>query len=227
MRVPTILFPLCAVVVLSFAFGCSGEKQEQAVTPDTTQVSKPFVAKSLGNPEDELARKAAQSLIQQFKTRLRSELMAAIKQSGPEGAIEICSRKAPEIAQELSVGGWAIRRASILNRNPKNYPEGPEGEMIRRFEADTSKSTQATWDYTNLIKQYRYFEAIRLEGMCTSCHGKSEEMDPAVVAKLQQLYPSDRAVGFKVGDLRGIFSVSAVWPKGKAQAAKLAQSAGN
>jgi hypothetical protein len=129
------------------------------------------------------------------------------------------------MTKNLSVGGWTIRRASLLNRNPANYPVGSEGQMLQRFAADSTKSVQVTWDYTGGTKVYRYFEAIRLDGMCTACHGKTEEMDAEVVTKLQQLYPNDRAVGFKSGDLRGMFSVSAIWPEGKAEAEKLVAEA--
>lgn len=225
MRVPAILFALFAAVVLSFAFGCSGEKQEQTENKEEDRKANAMVAKPLGNPEDKLAREAAEILVKKFKTELRSELMAAMSQSGAAGAIEICSQKAPQMAKDLSVGGWSIRRTSLMNRNPGNYPTGPEGQFLQRFASDSTKSVQVTWDFTGDTKVYRYFEAIRLDGMCTACHGKTEEMDEDVVAKLQQLYPNDRAVGFKSGDLRGMFAVSAIWPEGKAEAEKLVAAA--
>ncbi|MFV8227127.1 c-type heme family protein, partial [Christiangramia aquimixticola] len=45
-------------------------------------------------------------------------------------------------------------------------------------------------------------------GMCLNCHGEPEkEISKETLVKLDQLYPSDRARGHKVGDLRGMWSV--------------------
>ena len=41
--------------------------------------------------------------------------------------------------------------------------------------------------------------------VCLKCHG--ENIDPAVKAKLGELYPNDKATGYKLGDLRGAFTV--------------------
>ena len=41
--------------------------------------------------------------------------------------------------------------------------------------------------------------------MCLNCHGK--DIDREVVARIDALYPEDRARGYAVGDLRGVFWV--------------------
>ncbi|MBE9562745.1 MAG: DUF3365 domain-containing protein, partial [Proteobacteria bacterium] len=55
-------------------------------------------------------------------------------------------------------------------------------------------------------KQMRYMKAIPTGKPCTVCHG--ETIPPKVQAKITELYPEDKAVGFKVGDLRGAFSIT-------------------
>lgn len=44
---------------------------------------------------------------------------------------------------------------------------------------------------------------------CVNCHGATDTLAPAVVARLAELYPQDQAVGFAEGDLRGWFWVEA------------------
>ena len=39
--------------------------------------------------------------------------------------------------------------------------------------------------------------------MCVICHGEGLSRD--VAARIDELYPDDRAIGFEVGDLRGVF----------------------
>jgi hypothetical protein len=40
---------------------------------------------------------------------------------------------------------------------------------------------------------------------CLKCHGT--DIDPAVAAKLDALYPKDMARGYKAGDVRGAFTL--------------------
>jgi hypothetical protein len=44
-------------------------------------------------------------------------------------------------------------------------------------------------------------------GPCLACHGSPKQFDVAVADLLREKYPDDRAVGYKVGDLRGAVSV--------------------
>ena len=41
--------------------------------------------------------------------------------------------------------------------------------------------------------------------MCVTCHGAKESFSPALIGALAERYPSDQAVGFAEGDLRGWF----------------------
>ena len=55
-------------------------------------------------------------------------------------------------------------------------------------------------------KRFRYMKAIPTGGVCVACHGAS--LNPKVAAKLDSLYPGDKARGFKPGDIRGAFTVA-------------------
>jgi hypothetical protein len=46
--------------------------------------------------------------------------------------------------------------------------------------------------------------------MCTACHGSTEQITPSVKAKLEQMYPNDKAVDYKPGDLRGAVVVTRI-----------------
>ena len=53
--------------------------------------------------------------------------------------------------------------------------------------------------------EFRFMKAIPTGAVCLKCHGT--DLSPAVTAKLTELYPDDKATGFKEGDLRGAFVV--------------------
>ncbi len=51
------------------------------------------------------------------------------------GAIAACSDKAPKMAAAASQNtGWAIRRVSLKNRNPKAVPDAWEKTVLEEFD---------------------------------------------------------------------------------------------
>jgi hypothetical protein len=43
--------------------------------------------------------------------------------------------------------------------------------------------------------------------MCATCHGPTESLSAGVRKEIAERYPTDRAVGFKEGEIRGWFWV--------------------
>lgn len=163
-------------------------------------------------PADRVA--ASRNAVKELQTTLVGELQAAMKAGGPTNAIEVCNTKAGAIAAELSKkSGLGIGRTSLKVRNPKNAPDAWETKVMQDFEARKAKGEDpAALEYSEVVtrhgkKEFRYMKALPVaQGMpCPVCHG--EKIEPAVKAKLQQLYPRDKAVGFKVGDLRGAVTI--------------------
>jgi hypothetical protein len=48
-----------------------------------------------------------------------------------------------------------------------------------------------------------YVEPIYMQSLCLTCHGESLATD--VADEIKRRYPQDEAIGFKPGELRGIF----------------------
>jgi hypothetical protein len=59
---------------------------------------------------------------------------------------------------------------------------------------------------SNGEKTFRFMKAIPTGEVCLKCHGS--DIDPKVKAKLQEAYPEDKATGYKLGDIRGAFTIS-------------------
>lgn len=224
MRVPTFLLILVPAALLLAILACNGEKAEPVAQPKDQDTTQKLVATPLPNPDEILVKAAAEKLVDQFSRRLRSELMDALAKGDAASAIAVCSEKAPALAMEMSGEGWSIRRLSMRQRNPNNYPVSTDAAFYQQLTADSSLTYLATWKSEFQRRTYNYYKPIYMQSMCKSCHGKTEEMDPAVVAQLAKLYPDDRAVGFEDGDLRGIFAVVAQWPDGKEKAEKIMSS---
>ena len=57
-----------------------------------------------------------------------------------------------------------------------------------------------------------FYYPIVTNGMCLQCHGEpNKEIDEATLAQLNNLYPDDKAKGYAMNQVRGIWSIS--WEK--------------
>jgi hypothetical protein len=147
-----------------------------------------------------------------FADALKEELMGAMSAGGPTAAIGACNEKAPAIAVEKSRDGWRVGRTSLKIRNAKNAPDAWELATLEEFEARKAKGeapdklVKAEIVSENGQKTFRFMKAIPTVPLCLNCHGR--DIKPEVAAKLEGLYPADKAKGYGEGELRGAFTLS-------------------
>ncbi len=158
---------------------------------------------------------ASRNAAKEFQGMLGGELKAAIAAGGPVNAIQVCNKKAGEIADDISKKhGWKVGRTSLKVRNTANAPDAWETKVLKDFDARKAKGDDPTkLEHSEVVKQdgksvFRYMKAIPIpqDAPCLACHG--EKIDGAVAAKLKELYPQDKATGYKQGDLRGAFTIT-------------------
>ncbi len=149
----------------------------------------------------DMARAAA--ALQPLKKELRSALTGALREGGPERAIEVCQLRAPEIARLTSTGGAVLGRTSHRLRNPENAPEPWMSEFLAVYLANPEDDEPRAVRLSS--REIGYVEPIRMKGICMKCHG--DRIEPGVQARLQALYPEDEATGFENGEFRGMFWV--------------------
>ncbi len=155
----------------------------------------------------------AQGLVKEYATNLQTVLKGALQSSGPQGAVSICHEQAPQIAADISRrSGWSVGRTSLKPRNPASAPDGYETKVMKEFQARIAKGepaanlVRAEIVSQNGVKVFRFIKAIPTGQVCLTCHGT--QVAPELKAKLQALYPGDKATGFKLGDMRGVFTLS-------------------
>ena len=146
--------------------------------------------------------------------KLLAVLEEEIKKGGPEGAIGVCREKAPAMAKAASEKtGWAIRRVSLKNRNPKAVPDAWEEAVLKDFDKRTAAGEKPTGlekgevVTVDGVKMYRYMKALPTQDICLQCHGTPDRISPAVQAKLKDLYPNDKAVGYAPAEIRGTITL--------------------
>lgn len=177
----------CVFVLIAVCLGAACARAEQPSSPNW----------QAGETTLENSRALALALGSQLKTRLSR----AMREQGPVAAIAVCRDAAPQIAAQLSrLSGARVGRTSQRFRNPLNAPQPWQARVLQSAEFEEYFADDG--------QEVRYMQAIRLGGLCATCHG--QDIAPHIKAALAEHYPHDLATGYAVGELRGAFVVS--WP---------------
>jgi len=202
MRTPMVV-AMAAVILVA---ACSGQPEvDQTPAEDVEAVESGWTMVT----GDELteAQQAQQQrgveAIQVMAGTLMGELTAALDEGGPDGAIEVCSMRAPEIAAAVSNEyGVVLGRTSQRLRNQSNLAPDWAEQLVK------DEVAVPTW-LVGPEGQIAGVLPIVTRAECGMCHGPREEIADEVIAKLDDLYPDDQATGFVEGDLRGWIWVEA------------------
>lgn len=169
-------------------------------------------------PEVTAEVKVSRAVAQQFGATLKEALQQAVNHGGPVSGITVCHDQAGQIAEKWSQEkGMLVGRTSLKIRNPENAPDNWESAVLKQFEARKAQGEPADkLEFSAVIpddqdqRTFRYMKAIPTVSLCLTCHG--ENIPSEVDTKLKELYPNDKARGFKEGELRGAFTIAKPMP---------------
>ncbi|MBO1923267.1 DUF3365 domain-containing protein [Thiomicrorhabdus sp. 6S3-12] len=155
----------------------------------------------------------ARQMAKEFGGQLKPALKGAMKAGGPIEAVAMCNTKAPAIAKAVSEKhDWNVNRVSLKPRGATATPDAWETQTLKWFEEQIAAGVSPkTLEKFEIVKAdgketIRYMKPVMTGGVCLTCHGSAQQIPDGVKAKLAQLYPNDKATGFKEGDIRGAFS---------------------
>lgn len=169
--------------------------------------------KESGNTEqiEQAALQAGNEISAAAQQGLGGQLKKAMGEGGPVHAVGFCNTAAIPILDSLTTDIPAkIRRASIRTRNPEDAPSETEKEIIEMYESALASGSQTTAVVRTLGEsQVLYARPILLDNpLCLNCHGEAgTQVAEETLALLRELYPDDKALNHKMGDLRGIWSI--------------------
>lgn len=141
-----------------------------------------------------------------------AQLKAAIAAGGPEAGVSVCQQAAPSIALAQSeASGAAVSRVADKHRNPAGGVPADLADAYAALEAapvvDGKPNRQIVQTGTGAGAKVHFLAAIPMQDQpCSVCHGT--QIDPALKAHTDSLYPGDLATGFAPGELRGALLIS-------------------
>lgn len=143
------------------------------------------------------------------QAQLGKNLVGAIQKEGTLGALKFCNVQAYPLTDSMAVMHHArIKRVSDKPRNPMNKANTEEMGYIEGFKKDLASGSKIEPIVKTEAGQVHFYSPIVTNAMCLQCHGKPEEqVKPATMAKLQELYPFDMAIGYNENEVRGIWAI--------------------
>ena len=184
---------LFSLIVVFIIVSCQSEeeRQQEALMKEFTEV---------GN---RMAKISFESI--------NGSLKAATAVGGIENAIQFCNLNAMSLTDSLS-GSFevSIKRSALKLRNVNNHPDTLEAYMLDLYlQIAKMKKPMVGKTILSSNNEVRYFAPIFLRAQCLQCHGKvGTEITDETYAIIKEHYPKDEAVGFREGELRGIWSIN-------------------
>ncbi|WP_448520182.1 Tll0287-like domain-containing protein [Rhodoflexus sp.] len=190
---------LAALLLFSWACGNSS----QTTTDTSTENGTSAVVTDFQATGDSIANAAQKAFV--------GALMKAINQQGAAGAVAFCNVHALPIADSLSQRyNCAIQRISDRYRNPADKPDAADSAVIADYQAQKAAGTALAARLLEQDNQVIYYKPIML-GMpaCLQCHGDPQtDIAAPTLAAIREKYPNDLAIGYKQGDLRGLWKIT-------------------
>ncbi len=127
-------------------------------------------------------------------------------------AIEACASVAMPTTQDFGKKYNAtIQRVSHRNRNPLNRASTDEYKLIQQIKKDQVNDSPQPDKIIKPNDQQKivYIPIFLPSPTCLKCHGSPKKhIESETLALIKKHYPKDRATGFRLGELRGMWKVT-------------------
>ncbi len=175
-------------------------------------ISFHFVGCLKGKETDEQKREQTLLIFENFQKSLQAELSSSIQKSGTTGAIDKCKIVSPEMEHNYSKENVIIKRISDKPRNPEHKAEDWESSVIKKWKDEIAEGKKPSIAEKVTNGEYKVLKPILIgNALCLQCHGDKEKIDPATLKMIQEKYPNDMAVDYKLNEVRGAFL--GIWKK--------------
>lgn len=146
--------------------------------------------------------KVSKELLQQLGSKLKHE----IGTNGLIAAAAFCNEQAYTLTEEINlhqVEGVSVKRVSLKERNPANMPSADEKIVLELLQSLVGKKEFPPYIIEKEGQVYKYYKPLVIkQDVCLKCHGDVSK-NPELSTFLKEHYPEDKAIGYKMNDLRG------------------------
>lgn len=197
---------IALAILLGGCMNQTGKSKEKVEKNNKSEISSTVLSDNLKST----LIKRGDSIAKHAQVAFQRALRAAIQSGGMEYAIGFCNLEALPITDSVSELQQAnIKRLAKKNRNLLNATNEVESEIYKTYIIEwlDGKVLQPKV-IPNESGHPVYYKVIRIQPLCLNCHGvPGQDITPDLAKKIVELYPEDKAINFKNGELRGMWAI--------------------
>ena len=197
------IYSILIVILIVFFSACKNETKE--VGPSKQKQELKEASSNIAPSYQQIGLNIAFTT----KSQLGKNLMGVMKEKGSVEALKFCNIKAMTLTDSMATVHKAmIKRVSDKTRNPNNKANETELKNIETFKNRISNSEEIAPIIETINDSIYFYYPILTNDMCLKCHGTpNEDINQATLTSLNDLYPTDKAVGYSINQVRGIWSI--------------------
>ncbi len=163
------------------------------------------------NANEEIIKKEAKEAIKQMANTLKANVKKSMKKGGVVEVAKFCSQKAKEIEYNVNKSykkGVNVKRISLKYRNLADKPTKNEEEVLKNLQKTFEQNQKLPPLVVKKVDKdtYKVYKPIFIaKKLCLKCHGDIKTRDKEAYKIIKRAYPKDKAIDYKMGDLRGAF----------------------
>lgn len=141
--------------------------------------------------------------------KISGELQKALANGSIETALQYCKEHAYPLTDSISSSNKvSIKRVTTKYRNLRNKADKMEEYLMKGFGIDLSEGIELNPRLVLKDDSVIFYKPILTQAFCLNCHGEpGKEITFRNDSIIQSLYPRDKAVGYKVNELRGLWRI--------------------
>ncbi len=194
---------IIVLLALGLFASCQENKKQEQAKPVKKETVKPAF--------DEMAykKKGKEIAMATFKA-FKGHIQKIAGKDGLPAVVNFCNVQALKLTDSMAnVYKVEIKRTSHKLRNPKNAPNTDEKAVINNYLQLQEEPKELIPVVMKDDEGFVHFYApIKIKQECLKCHGKmGQDLNEKVYKTIKMKYPNDKAIGFREGELRGIWDI--------------------
>lgn len=159
------------------------------------------------------AIKTGKAVTKKLMSTLEKNLKKHMKEGGPLAAVKFCNVNATSLTHEVDKGFGAkvhVKRISLKTRNSSNMPTDSEAKILQKLQAMHESKKLPPFLLHNEQGSMKFYKPLVIKKqVCLKCHGDIKSKSK-LGQFLQEYYPTDKAINYKMNDFRGAVVVEMI-----------------
>ena len=189
--------------------GCSNLSEGDKTKDSSVETDQEEVKKYSESKNDLTPLEQGLNFAMQTQKVLAKNLVNEINTKGTLHAVTFCSAEAYPLTDSMALAlDVQMKRVSDQARNPNNKANKQEAAYIAKSKEFLEKGEMVKPKMTEVNGRMVGYYPIITNQLCLQCHGsQGGEVLSETFTQIKNLYPNDKAIGYEVNELRGIWVV--------------------